>query len=975
MFEFVSVVSLIGIVVLFVRQSMLKKEINQLRAQLGIAPATPQQPTAQRTPTPVPVQTAPAETTHKAPPVPPVLPRGAVISPNVKTETMAAETKPVVPTPPPVARPTPTGPTPWDNFQKKFVENWTGILGSIVLVMGVGFLGIYAAIQLAPFFRFLLIDGFAALLLGLFFFMKRRPAWADLSSWLRSSAGAVFLFGCVGSSAIPGLKWIDNETAALALIGAGVGVNLLCGYLGGTQIFASLHVILSLIALGMAPQALTTMGAAGIVTAAGILFCYRSRWEAHLLLTIVAFFIYQIFWHNQLVKADSIPTDVRIVGIASTLLVGCLALFVHYRKMYEKKAFEALPFLTHVTNWLFMAVGFLLYSTGSKWNTIVLGVAALFIYTLSYRARKMEIRWLSITDKLTAQAVAVFALLTLHRWEVPWTFAALALSIEALIFIVLAVREGEPVLKWMGAAMNAVMSIVLIVICIDAIPQDGSSRLQPGLCLLIALLAQLALHFYSFRKQWFDSFNAPVSAWKVTSSGLIVGLLAPAAYLVWTGNAWLPWAGTAAAVTLFFVAARLRSDGLGIALLIFVTGALIENAAYGVDKHAKDALASALYSIPGILMPIAAAVLLRFRGRNTPVFGIYGSAAYAYFLVQLHTESISPFLPGLICIVLSVFVVELALFLGRGTKEESEARGEPDWYLLHTGVVFAGLFVIWHMTVHLQSEIFFGFVRLRLLLALAGLVGLLHWALLRFSAAQLRYAFVRYLQPLFWEISIGFAVFTTAVELPTQWHPVAWMIFALVLWIAAKKVTELSRFRLYAVLMHLATAFHLAFVATTFITPSSLLTDQAWFGGLLGLLLQIGMIVLLHRMPGADAAEFPPALAFIRPILNVISNRRYVWMYYPVFIGSALFLYWTFDHALLTLLWVVEAFVVFSLSLFLKESHFRYVAMTGLVACLARLIFFDMAQAGTLSRALVFLGTGAIMIAINALYNKFKERL
>ncbi len=975
MFEFLSVVSLIGLVVLFVRQSMLKKELGELRARLGLGGAPVQAAS------PAPRPTTAVQEPGKAPPVPPVLARAPEILPaNVTTVSTAVSSAPVIakpaaPTPTPAAKPTPSGPTPWDLFQKKFVENWTGILGSIVLVMGVGFLGIYAAIQLSPFFRFLLIDGFAVTLLGLFFFMKRRPAWEDLSSWLRSSAGAVFLFGCVGSSAIPGLKWIDGQTPALLLIAAGVGANLLCGYLGRTQIFAALHVILSLIALGMAPQALSTMGAAAAVTAVGILFCYRSRWEAHLLVTIVAFFIYQIFWHNQLVKPDSMPTDVRITGILSTLIVGGLALFVHYRKMYEKKTFEALPFITHVTNWLFMAVSFLLYSTGSKWNTIILGAAALIVYVLSYRARKMEIRWLSITDKLTAQALAVFSLLTLHRWEVPWTLAALALSIETIIFIVLAVRESEPVLKWMGAAMNAVMSITLVVVCLEALSPEGASRLQPGLCLLIGALAQLGLHYHSFRKEWFDAFNAPSSAWKVTSSGLVFGILAPAAYITWTGNAWLPYAGTAAAVALFFLAGRLRSDGLGIALVLFVTLALFENGGYGADRHSKDALASALYSIPGILMPIAAAILLRLRGRLVPVFGIYGAAAYAYFLTWLHTESISPFLPGLICIVLSVFVVQLALFLGRGTAAESEARGNPDWFLFHTGVVFAGLFVVWHMTVHLQTEIFFGFVRLRLLLALAGLTGLLHWAAVRPCTAQTRYAFLRYIQPLFWEASIVFGIFTIAVELPTQWHPVAWMILGLGFWVTARNVRELSRFRLYAVILHLATAFHLAFVATTYVTPSSIFSDQAWFGGLIGLALQIGMIVLLHRMPGTEAAEFPAALGFVQPLLAVVSSRRYVWMYYPVFIGSALFLYWTFDHALLTLLWVVEAFVVFSLSLFLKESHFRYVAMTGLVACLARLIFFDMAQAGTLSRALVFLGTGAIMIAINALYNKFKERL
>ncbi len=47
--------------------------------------------------------------------------------------------------------------------------------------------------------------------------------------------------------------------------------------------------------------------------------------------------------------------------------------------------------------------------------------------------------------------------------------------------------------------------------------------------------------------------------------------------------------------------------------------------------------------------------------------------------------------------------------------------------------------------------------------------------------------------------------------------------------------------------------------------------------------------------------------------------------------------------------------------------------MIGL--CLLRLVFYDLSHAGTLTRALVFLGVGVVMLLIHALFNQFKGRL
>lgn len=106
---------------------------------------------------------------------------------------------PRVSAPAPKANTAPAG--MWKKVERQFLENWTGILGAVIMVMGAAFLGGYAYLQMIPFHRFLLLVAFAGLLVGLFAVLRTRPKWLKLALWLRSSAAAIFLFACLGAGA------------------------------------------------------------------------------------------------------------------------------------------------------------------------------------------------------------------------------------------------------------------------------------------------------------------------------------------------------------------------------------------------------------------------------------------------------------------------------------------------------------------------------------------------------------------------------------------------------------------------------------------------------------------------------------------------------------------------------------------------------------------------------------------------------
>jgi uncharacterized membrane protein len=88
-------------------------------------------------------------------------------------------------------------------WERQFADNWTGILGTAIMVLGVGYLSIYTALKVSPLFRVLIIWAYAGLLMGSYLLLKKKPLWEKTGLWLRSAGASLFLFGCFGASQMP----------------------------------------------------------------------------------------------------------------------------------------------------------------------------------------------------------------------------------------------------------------------------------------------------------------------------------------------------------------------------------------------------------------------------------------------------------------------------------------------------------------------------------------------------------------------------------------------------------------------------------------------------------------------------------------------------------------------------------------------------------------------------------------------------
>jgi hypothetical protein len=95
---------------------------------------------------------------------------------------------------------------------------------------------------------------------------------------------------------------------------------------------------------------------------------------------------------------------------------------------------------------------------------------------------------------------------------------------------------------------------------------------------------------------------------------------------------------------------------------------------------------------------------------------------------------------------------------------------------------------------------------------------------------------------------------------------------------------------------------------------------------------------------------------------------------YPATLSIGCFLYLTFDKGILTFFWILEALGLLILGIILKEKYFRYVSLSLVGICVIRLMFFDLSNADFLIRALVLLGVGVVLLVMNSLFKKYKDR-
>lgn len=864
----------------------------------------------------------------------------------------------------------------WKKIEKQFIENWTGVLGIGIVVLGVGFLAIYAALNMPAMIRFLMLAGFSVLTFGLSYYLMKNPEFKDLALWVRSGSAAVFLFACLGSGYIHYLKWIENTPGAIALLVFGVVVNTYSGFISRSQIVASVHAILSLIALSVAKPDLATFIVVQVIVLGSMLIIYKEKWEYYLVVILGGSWAYHLYWFNSLHK-EGPDTASRLTGIISILAIGTIAAMTHYRGLYRYPKLKPLPFITHLFTWFYLGMGLFMHATGFKWNTVILFLLSAAVFTQARCGKKLEVNWLFSTDTVVAQLLMLFCISSLEKWglSVPWMLMIMAIQLTGFIAYT-AVDENKFLHKFASIIAHLLSGTIIIAIASGDHIKASHSDLHNGLLLITLLLQNLFVLQFSYKKwQGRGDLYFPVSEGRsIGLAGLMTGLILSAAYFQYQRFFWiLPAFGILLSV-LLYLRKYWSASGLGVGLVLPVF-IVIAHSWVKMWETGHDLGMQLQLCVPLFILTTAIYLFTELKARPLRSPGVYLITAHVVYSTLIIGDIYSPYISGILFLCYATILLELSGSLRKKHSDKMSALGNADHYILYSGFALLGIFWLRHLAVYLQSQQYLGIFRIRLLLELFALTVTIFWATYKAPETESRPSAWDKAKPLTWELAVLNTVLIVFAEFSSDWFAPSWIWLALMLLIVGHLMKpELSRFRFYSLFFHWIGSFYIAFVSGAYQEANAHPGDIGWWKALGAILLQFLYLILYYRQADLASVTYPEPLRFFTKLTAAIGRRPFPWVYYPFFLSTALFLFWTFDHSLLTLLWVGEAFVIFLLGAFLRESQFRYVAQVGLVGCLIRLIFFDLSQSKTVTRAIVFLGVGSLMVLMNFLYQKYKDR-
>ena len=855
-------------------------------------------------------------------------------------------------------------------LEQRLMENWTGILGAVVVVAGVTFVGIYTALRLEPFYRFLLTLVAGGVLVGASIVLGRKDNWRDFAGWLRSAGAAIVLFACAAAGGLPGLglQWIFAPMPALVLLLAGIGANLYLAYAGGTQVFATLHVLLSLLPLALVPPSTTSLAIASAVAVFGVGMKPRNRWDLHLALVLGAYVLFHEFWYLRMGgRLD--PDTARLIAAGCAALVFCATALVHYRKDYAGKQASPLQLGVHLVNWALLAVTLFVYVPMPIVRGAALVAAAALAYRLAQRGRGLGISWLHRADLLTAQAFVLLALTSAFDLGASLALVMLIAFAETLAFRLVVPREQDRLLETVANILPVIAGALMVVVGLA----DTAARADNPLEIAIALLAGSAIAVLGQKV-----LRAPTEAEHptlrmprqdeglVASSGVMLGwqagvLIVVALYAL-LGRPWLEAVALVAVAALLLAARRTRFAGLMAGTLIALVGAHVVSWTDLVIHGDWAAVALTprivpLAALAALVIGLVAPGALRLTA--IALLGIdIGLAAFLYF------DPVSPLIPGVAWLMLSLVALEVA----------NRLAGRDARTVLGLGYAYLAAFVLAYSLVIVQTPAYVGVVSARLLIELFAVGVIAYWWFFRPREVLAGARHWTVVHPWFVELLLVGVAVTVVVEMAPQWWAVAWAVIALGLLTPMVERLLDSRARFYSLVFYWVSVADMAVVMSTMEVPSRQLLDRPEFTSLVAIALQVGYVAWAHRRLLLQSLETPPPTALVGRLADLVAARRNLYVYYPLFAGIALFLYWRFDRSVLTLLWAAEAFVVFGLSAWLRENQFRYVALGGLAACLVRLVVVDMAEANLAIRGLVFIGVGLLMLGMNAIYNRYRAR-
>lgn len=863
-------------------------------------------------------------------------------------------------------------------------ENWMGVFGSVALVIGAVFFGLTSKIMQLPEARVGILIGASLLLLGISQKIKGLEKWSLLCGWLRSISGAVVLFATLGAGGIQGLTFIHDPIYALVILCFGIGFNLLLACTTAVQTVASMHVILSIMALCMVPQTVILLPIGTVVAVIGLITAYRSKWDLHLLLIVCSFALLNSVWSTY----QTLAPWMHQLALACSVVVAMVGGVIHYSKKYKSGPFEVLPVVAHITNWLLLAWNILLHAQFFKATPLILGSIAIAGFMLANTAKRKEIRWLFLTDTILSQIIAMAAIVSLANLSVHPLNICILLLMETVLFNGICMIRKNDFLLRIGTCFQFVVCFIAIS-CTLASIGNAASLDKSALYLRIGLLTAICWGFHnvvSKRKWTVDDVRF-----------CVLGETEPIK----------PVSLTAIFGTLFFCCFYGFNELAIQCLILCLMGGIglwrkwHEDQSWNLSflialtlLHLKNwrFLTLVLFNVepsPGVLLrPDMAGLIvldaflifgnmLQFNlwNKNLHHFIVYALGMQVALCTYVFTKEISLLIPGVAFLGFSLLALEAGRCIPKRLGDSEDLQQHIQESMTHIALAFLGLFLIQFVTVNLQIDPIWHGISLRLMTEAIGMLSICYW-IAYYPVKKNQTKFAPSLGNWLVEVCLGFMTLCAMIEVPEAWRPFMWMAAAMSLLLGTNLYNWPKRLYAYSWVYFVASLIHVAFVTSSLTMPNLFLMERYHLPVVMAILLQFVYASIVHKMPNKiKFLDSSPLPSWLFASISFIYRQSNLMVLLPVFLEIALVFAFNFEKTILTFLWAGLTSLYLSLGLLLKSKISIRIAMTALVLINLRLILYDSIQSDPAVRALVFIGVGALMLGISILYKKYKHRI
>ena len=839
-----------------------------------------------------------------------------------------------------------------DVFNRYNVEKGTGLLGSVFILFGILFITGYGIYKVTPLVRFISIVLCSFVLVYIWFRVKNISKINNIAFWIKTISGSLMLFAAVGSILLDGLKWTSSPFILYFVLLCGVSINLIITFCDNKTESVPVNVVLSIISFSLIPQSTLVYFTAFAVTILSLFFSFRRKMYYNLYILFNLFACYHIY-----IFLKSVPiTDFE--SLSGRIIISLLFMPVYLIK-YDK----SISYNNILKNEMFnRIVSFILFIIAQHIisGSIISEIAVIFsvFVLLIYGICKKNCGIVSQFDYFASLILLCKLGLSVNNLKIiSVEFLLLAYCIISLIYFQISKKIFLNISKIMISIYMSLLALSYSwLIITNRIMIKNKISIAIGFIIVLCCIE--IINKFKLMPKLYVRLLEIIN--NIVPSFVLCLIIIVSDYSIYN-----------AVISAFFILIIIfrsfsAENKINLYLILSVQFIFISKNFISYE-NGGNGIAAFVLSIPLVLVPLMSFCYLSnnndIKAKAISISSFYLSIILLSLTVLLH---VSPFIPSIVFLMISVLSVQYADLLLK-TKEEIKRRtGE---FILIWVFILDLIFLITNILININIERYIIWqyfkIKIRFLIEAFSVICLIY-ILLSKEKAQNR--IIKQVFGLNLEILLLIILFTVKSEIFRFQHSIIWVLTAIVIVVFKKHLFgDFFRLRFYSILFFTASIIQNAFYLCFKISPDGKFYNQGWFLGSIAIILQFVYVILVEKDVFVVPARTDSIINVFRNIyLKIISNiSRYLIV--PMFLSSVFFIYNAFSEGIVAVLWILDGLSLYVLSSIRKIAFVKILSVVLMVISFFRILIVDSDKHNIFIKSLVLLFAGCVILLLKVL--------